>query len=371
VGPAQIGAKPPKWGQFKSAFLCQTPNMKLPTTITTLITAPLAVLLAVPLALTGPPPATAPSAVALSEIPETMLRHYITAVGTCDGLDWTVLAGIGAIETGHTTGRTDPATGQLTGPKLRGYAPVGRDTDQGALDSDPTQDWAVGAMQFTPATWTAYQTLGTDRTAGAMADIDNTWDSIATAARYVCELIGLFPGDLPRAVGAYNCGPNATPSCGTGYAADVMAKADLYRKAVGGVPGQTYTGDIAIVIATALAQLGKPYVFGTQGPDTFDCSGLVTYAYRAIGIELPAYTFTLINYGTAIAPDDIQPGDLIFTRGGTPPENYGHVAIAISPTKEIQAPRTGDTVEITSVPTAPQAVRRLLTPLFKAGLAGS
>lgn len=334
--------------------------MKLVATITTAITAPLAVLMAIPLALACPPPAAAPSAVALGEIPEGMLRHYISAAGTCDGLDWTVLAGIGWVETRHTAGRTDPATGTLTGPKLHGFAPVGNDTDHGALDGDPTQDWAVGAMQFTPATWTAYATLGTDRPAGSSAEIDNTWDSIATAARYVCDLRRLFPDDLHRAVGAYNCGPNATPSCGASYASDVLSKAEVYRNAGSGVVGQTSQGDIGIVIGTALAQLGKPYVFGTQGPDTFDCSGLVTYAYRTIGIELPAYTYTLVGYGVAVAPDDIQPGDLIFTRGGTPPEDYGHVAIAISTTQEIQAPRTGDIVKITGLPTAPQAVRRIV-----------
>jgi cell wall-associated NlpC family hydrolase len=347
-----------------ATHFCQTTNMKLAATITTAITAPLAVLLAVPLALAGPSPA-APSAVAVGEIPELMLRHYISAAGTCDGLDWTVLAGIGSIETRHTAGRTDPTTGVLTGAKLVGFAPVGNDTDHGLLDGDPSQDWAVGAMQFTPATWTAYATLGTDRPVGAVPDIDNTWDSIATSARYMCELVALFPGDLARAVGAYNCGPNAAPSCGATYAADVLSKVDAYRNAVGGVAGQTYQGGIGIVIATALAQLGKPYVFGTQGPDTFDCSGLVTYAYRAISIELPAYTFTLANYGIAVAPDDIQPGDLIFTRGGVPAEDYGHVAIAISTTQEIQAPRTGDVVKVTNLPTVPQAVRRIAsaTPL--------
>ena len=345
-----------------ATHFCQTTNMKLVatiTTITTAITAPLAILMAIPLALAGPPPAAAPSAVALAEIPEQLVRHYISAAGTCVGLDWTVLAGIGSIETRHTAGRTEPTSGALSGAKLLGFAPVGNDTDHGVLDSDPSQDWAVGAMQFTPSTWAAYATLGAERPAGAMPDIDNTWDSIATAARYICKLVALFPGDLTKAVGAYNCGPNAAPSCGASYASDVLSKADAYRNALGGVAGPIYEGDIGIVIATALAQLGKPYVFGAQGPDTFDCSGLVTYAYRAIGIELPAYTFTLANYGVAVAADDIQPGDLIFTRGGIPAEDYGHVAIAISSTHEIQAPKTGDVVKITNIPNIPQAVRRL------------
>ena len=55
--------------------------------------------------------------------------------------------------------------------------------------------------------------------------------------------------------------------------------------------------DIQAVLAFALAQLGKPYVFGAEGPDTYDCSGLTKAAYHAIGIELPHYTGTQVTRG--------------------------------------------------------------------------
>ena len=127
-------------------------------------------------------------------------------------------------------------------------------------------------------------------------------------------------------------------SCGADYASQVLATADRYQN--GGIGARaTAAGDVATVIATALAQLGKPYVFGTQGQDTFDCAGLVTYGYRAIDVSVPAYAFTQVTDGLAAAVDEIQAGDLIFTRGGVPAEDFGHVALAINATHEIQAQR--------------------------------
>jgi cell wall-associated NlpC family hydrolase len=106
---------------------------------------------------------------------------------------------------------------------------------------------------------------------------------------------------------------------------------------------------VAAVVQAALDQLGKPYVFGSHGPDTFDCSGLITFAYRAAGIELPAYTLTQQKYGVEVAVDDMQPGDLIFGRGGNPIEDFGHVAMYIGVGKVVHAPRTGDVVKIANI----------------------
>lgn len=126
------------------------------------------------------------------------------------------------------------------------------------------------------------------------------------------------------------------------------------------------TGDAATtdrVVRFALAQQGKPYVFGTKGPDTFDCSGLVSAAYSQVGIEIPAYTFTQATYGRAVdtATEPIKPGDLVFVRGGRPPSDLGHVGIAISATEWVQAPRTGDVVKTGAIPMdRVQVVRRLV-----------
>jgi cell wall-associated NlpC family hydrolase len=65
-------------------------------------------------------------------------------------------------------------------------------------------------------------------------------------------------------------------------------------------------------VDTALAQAGDPYVWGAAGPGSFDCSGLMQYAYAAAGISLPHSSRVQSTMGTAVARSDLQPGDLVF-----------------------------------------------------------
>jgi cell wall-associated NlpC family hydrolase len=65
-------------------------------------------------------------------------------------------------------------------------------------------------------------------------------------------------------------------------------------------------------VDTARAQLGKPYEYGGAGPDSYDCSGLTQYAYRAAGIELPHSSRSQSETGTPVARADLRPGDLVF-----------------------------------------------------------
>src|SRR5207302_9691835 len=97
------------------------------------------------------------------------------------------------------------------------------------------------------------------------------------------------------------------------------------------------------VVGVAMAQLGKSYVFGTAGPDTFDCSGLVVYAYQAVGVQLPHSTYSLWNEGVYVSQDQLQPGDLVFFDG------LGHVGIYIGGGQFIHAPHTGTVVQIASL----------------------
>ena len=343
--------------------------MKIPALLTAafaLVATPLAGGLALVVSSSDPHP---PGATATVEIPPVLLARY-RSESSCPGVDWTILAAIGWVESRHANNQINPSTGTLAGPPIHGYAPVGPDTDNGQLDHDPTVDWATGLMQLTPTTWTANATRASNQPAGP-ADIGNAWDQIATANQYLCQLLHHAAGDLRRAVGAYNCGLAAPDTCGARYTAQVLTKAATYSTGGADLPA-VLDGDVAVVVATALAQVGKPYVFGAQGPDAFDCSGLVAYAYHAAGIELPAYTFALIHHGTAVPVDQIQPGDLIFTRGGVPPEDYGHVAIAITPTLEVVAPRTG--LNVTTTPIQPdhvQAVRRIIQPTGREVVPGS
>ncbi len=68
------------------------------------------------------------------------------------------------------------------------------------------------------------------------------------------------------------------------------------------------------VVANALRELGRPYVYGGEGPHGFDCSGLVQFAYARAGIHVPRTTRALIRAGHRIPLSAARPGDLIFFR---------------------------------------------------------
>jgi cell wall-associated NlpC family hydrolase len=97
------------------------------------------------------------------------------------------------------------------------------------------------------------------------------------------------------------------------------------------------------VVGVAMAQLGKSYVWGTAGPDTFDCSGLVVYAYAAVGVSLPHSSYALWNEGVYVSRDQLQPGDIVFFDG------LGHVGLYIGGNQFIHAPHTGTVVQISNL----------------------
>ena len=103
-----------------------------------------------------------------------------------------------------------------------------------------------------------------------------------------------------------------------------------------------YSGNAAqIAIQVAKEQLGKPYVWGAAGPDSFDCSGLTMYAYGKAGIALPHYTGDQWNQGRHVSESELQPGDLIFFEA-----NLGHMGMYLGGGQFIHAPHTGDVVKI-------------------------
>ena len=66
------------------------------------------------------------------------------------------------------------------------------------------------------------------------------------------------------------------------------------------------------IAAIALEQVGKPYVYGAEGPDSYDASGLVQYCYGQLGIQLPRSTASQATVGKIIAYEDLMPGDAFF-----------------------------------------------------------
>ncbi|MFF4625705.1 C40 family peptidase [Nonomuraea jabiensis] len=103
---------------------------------------------------------------------------------------------------------------------------------------------------------------------------------------------------------------------------------------------------VAAVLAYAHAQLGKPYLWGAEGPFAFDCSGLTMRAYQAAGITIPRVAADQWRHGHPIPPGHEQPGDLAFFH--MQPDGPGHVGIVIGNGQMIHAPNRHETVKIAS-----------------------
>ena len=109
------------------------------------------------------------------------------------------------------------------------------------------------------------------------------------------------------------------------------------------------TNKVQAVIDLAHKQLGKPYVWGAEGPNSFDCSGLIYYVYKnAASITLPRTSSDQYSAGVAVSRSNLKAGDLIFSStDGT--GNITHVAIYVGDGQMIHAPRNGKNVEKVSI----------------------
>lgn len=106
------------------------------------------------------------------------------------------------------------------------------------------------------------------------------------------------------------------------------------------------------MIRSALKQRGKPYEWGAEGPDTFDCSGLAIFAYRAGGVNLlrmagrTTYTMIASPNLTRVTKDALLNGDLVFFQDGG---DVHHMGIYLNDGYMIHAPSTGDVVKLSSI----------------------
>lgn len=101
------------------------------------------------------------------------------------------------------------------------------------------------------------------------------------------------------------------------------------------------------VISVAKAQMGKPYRWGATGPSSFDCSGLMQYAFKnGAGVSLPRVSRDQAKVGKKVSKAELQPGDLVFfARGG----RINHVGMYVGNDQYIHAPQTGDVVKISKL----------------------
>ncbi|MFI6575003.1 C40 family peptidase [Nocardiopsis sp. NPDC050513] len=120
-------------------------------------------------------------------------------------------------------------------------------------------------------------------------------------------------------------------------------------------PGEAVPSSvIEQVIANAESQIGVPYVWGGETPEGgFDCSGLLQWAFREAGVDIPRVTHDQWNAGERVDFEDAERGDLLFWRSDpTAPDYISHVAIYLGDGRMLEAPRTGLDVRVTEVRTA-------------------
>jgi peptidoglycan DL-endopeptidase CwlO len=108
------------------------------------------------------------------------------------------------------------------------------------------------------------------------------------------------------------------------------------------LPEATTVGTVAL--RWALSVRGDWYQWGAAGPTTFDCSGLVIWAFAHEGITLPHYTGDLWNSGMHVSRADLEPGDLVFFFA-----DISHVGIYIGNGLMVDAPSTGQQVQVQEV----------------------
>ena len=101
------------------------------------------------------------------------------------------------------------------------------------------------------------------------------------------------------------------------------------------------SGRAGDAVSAALSQLGDPYVWGAAGPSSYDCSGLMMYAWGKAGVSLSHSSKAQAGEGRRVSKDQLMPGDLIFYYSP-----ISHVAMYLGNGRIVHAPRPGKSVEI-------------------------
>ena len=176
-----------------------------------------------------------------------------------------------------------------------------------------------------------------EEAASTVASMQATYDSLSAEAAELLE--------QERA--AEEAARAAAAAAAVEAAAREAAAANTNRGGGGGGGAPSYvpsTGNA--IVDRAYSQLGKPYVWGATGPNSFDCSGLVGYALTG-GYSRVGTTYTFMSWPRVSDP---QPGDIC--------TNDHHCGIYIGGGQMIHAPRTGDVVKVSSVQSGMVFVRR-------------
>ena len=302
---------------------------------------------------------------AANSIPATYLTWF-QKVGKQYSVPWTILAGIGKVESDD--GRTTlPGVTQATVSNNFGAAgPM-----QIGIGGASSNTW--GGAPVHPANQVV-SGVATDENGDGVASVYQPADAIAGAAKY---LIAHGVQQNPAAaIFSYNHASwyvQEVLNWASQYSAGGFTIAQLNQAGTGtstgvtaaGAGGQTCTqnGQVAsftapnVLVSQAVnfaeAQIGKPYLWGGTGPTAFDCSGLVMMAYRTAGVDIARTSQAQWKTLPHVPASQVVPGDLVFFAGsdGTPTAP-GHVGLVISKNTMIEAYATGTPIRVSTFGTA-------------------
>ena len=177
------------------------------------------------------------------------------------------------------------------------------------------------------------------------------------ATRIFIERLLQVPGwqDMPVTVAAQTVQRSAFPDAYAkweGLAAQLVQQlADVADPTGCGRTAVLPEGVTRTAIEFALAEVGKPYVWGATGPNTYDCSGLMLRAFQAAGINLPRVSRQQFYAGGHLPVEQAQPGDLLFyATDPSDPSTIHHVVLYLGNGQMVEAPYTGERVRVRPVP---------------------
>jgi cell wall-associated NlpC family hydrolase len=268
------------------------------------------------------------------------------------GVPWVLLAGIGKVESNDGQSNLPGVHSGQNGFGAAGPMQIG-------ISGASTDTW--GGAPVHPASQ-AVSGVAIDANGDGEASVYEPADAIAGAAKYL--LAHGVQNNVSGAIFAYNhlqsyvqtvlywAGVYSRGGYTVSNTTTVSAPECLTSAQTTAVPNQL----VSTVIGYAREQLGKPYLWGGTGPDSFDCSGLMMMAYRAAGISIPRTSEQQWAWGPKIPASQVQPGDLVFFAGsdGTS-TNPGHVGLVIGKGMMIEAYATGFAIRISAYGTSAAA----------------
>lgn len=271
-----------------------------------------------------------------------------------------VIVGVAGEEGAGIQGAVDAVDAAFTESRLNNL-PYGDRDSLGLFQERPSQGWGSPGQILDPV-------YATQQFLGRLTALPS-WSTLAPAVAAQDVERSAHPSAYTRWVQPASllvAGLSGAGQCSDGAgAAYPGAKTLTSLPASFALPAGT-PASVLTAISYAVAQLGKPYVWGGTGPSGFDCSGLVMMAFRAAGISLPRTTYQQVYSGQPVYDTStIAPGDLIFTEGADPGPNGapGHVGMYIGDGLVVDAPYAGRDIELTPLASwTPQivAVRRLV-----------